>query len=1149
MWEFFIRNNKFAYLFLVALVGLGIYSLLSIPRESAPEVIIPIGIVTTVLPGAPAADIETLVTNEIERGLSSLENVKKVTSTSREGASTVVVEFLANADVAESIQDLKDEVDLIKPDLPSEANDPVIGEVNFQDEPVLTVALAADLTDIEFASLSTELERELESVSGVSRVEFSGVRDREVTVIVNQDALERFSLGLTDVTNALRNANQTFPIGQIINNGIAYNVAFEGDIVNSDEIPNVGIATRGGQPVFIRDVAVVEDGLSPARSLSRLSLAGEPSVNSISFNLFKQSGGDVTRIVASAQDKIKELQEPGEILFNVESSTILDAGAEIKTDLIRLTTSGLQTVFLVVLLLVVAIGWREGLLAGMAIPLSFLFGFIGLYFSDNSINFLSLFSLILGIGILVDSAIVMIEGINRRMKDDPTIDKREAAIQTIREFSAPLISGTLTTVSMFAGLFIVSGVIGQFIFSIPFTLIFLLFASMFVALAILPLLAAVFLKRRSESELEKKQLEKARQLEVLYRTKLESYLNSSDKQNKFLAIIAGALVGSLLLTVDVLAAAVGGLVMYALTSWRLQSQSMGVLTEKIFKSVLVVTVLIFASGIISALFSVGLHLVLSAVFGLAIAILLAYGLWRAGNWIFTVEVRKRIGYILFGLYSIIVSFAIGFGISQVLPTFSPVSVVFFEQSDVDFIIVEIENPEGTVKEVTDIDVRRVEELLYDESDFASFTVTVGSGSAFGNGGSGEKFANIFVNLKKDRARTSTEIVEDLRKQVAIIKDVKVTVNQPSDGPPTGAAIIVKFLGEDLDEIVKLSNEAARVFRSIPDTVNVETSTNNNNTEFVLELDKAKATSLGVSPFLVSQVARTAVFGSDATSLTTLKEDIDVVVKLNMNSDDNVTTDSSNITTIDALERISIPTQNGPVPLSTLVLVKLRESSSVIQHESGKRVVQVTADVSENGNARDIQAKALDKIQNEIDIPDGVEISTGGGETDESNQAFMEMLLALVVGVLLMVGVLTLQFNSYLHTRHVLSILPYSLIGIMFGLAVTMNPLSFPSIMGFIALSGIVVNNSILLIDMMNQTRKKFPAKSLQDVVLDSASSRLRPILLTTVTTVIGMIPLTYAGDLWSPLAYAVMFGLVFSVFITLLLIPITYLRKPGKIET
>jgi len=487
--------------------------------------------------------------------------------------------------------------------------------------------------------------------------------------------------------------------------------------------------------------------------------------------------------------------------------------------------------------------------------------------------------------------------------------------------------------------------------------------------------------------------------------------------------------------------------------------------------------------------------------------------------------------------------------NALFPTYNPVKVIFFEQGDVDFIVLEIENPEGTTKEVTDIDVRRVEEVLYDEDYIESFTITVGRGSQFGSGGSGEKLANIFVNLTTQRELTSTQIVEDIRSQVAVFNDMKVTVSQPSEGPPTGAAVVVKFLGDDLNEITTLANSAAVLIRDMEGVVNVETSTNNNSTEFVLELDRAKAAALGLSPATVSQTARTAVFGSDATSLTTLTDDIDVSVRLNVSNDPEVTADTANRTTIDAVEQISIPTQSGPVPLSSLVTTSLRESSSVINHEGGKRVVSLNADVSSDANARELQAQVVQKIKSQLDIPDDVTLSTGGGETEESNAAFGEIALALVVGILLMIGVLVLQFNSYLHAKYVLTILPYSLIGIMFGLSLTQNPLSFPSIMGFIALSGIVVNNSILLIDMMNSMRKQNPDRPIKDVVLSAAGNRLRPILLTTTTTVFGMVPLTYAGDLWAPLAYAVMFGLIFSVVITLVLIPIIYSRNPGSVNS
>lgn len=1086
MWEFFIRNNRFAYLFIVALIGLGLYSLIAIPKESAPEVVVPVGVVTTVLPGAPALDIETLITNEIESGLASLENVAEITSTSREGVSTVVVEFEADADLDESIQELKDEIDSIQSELPANAEDSTVSEVDFVDQPILTVAISGDLSPTAFTRLADDLEEELETVSGVSRVAISGVREREVTVIVDQAALARFQISLAAITNAIRNANTTLPIGQIISDQVSYNIAFEGDITNTSQIENIAVAERGGQPVYIKDIAVVEDALAPASSITRLSVDQAPSETAFSVDVFKSSGGDITQITAAVNDRITALKEPGELLAGLTSVVVLDSGELIRDDLIRLSSSGLQTVALVVLLIIAAIGWREGLLAGLAIPLSFLFGFIGLYFSGNTINFLSLFSLILGIGILVDSAIVMVEGINRKMKDNPEIDKKEAAIATIRDFSSPLISGTLTTVSMFAGLFIVSGVIGQFIASIPFTIIFLLFASMFVSLAILPLIAAGVLKRRSRTTFEQKQMELTVRLEAWYKKKLRSYLTSPHKQHQYVTILSVALISSLLLAVDIFAAIAAGVFVYLLANGLHSLQQRRGISDLVRK-------VLWYPGIAA---SVGLALLVTSIF----------------------------------------------------PSFRLVDVIFFEQGDVDYLIVEIETPQGTIKETTDIYTRRVEEVLYSQDDIASFVTTVGSGSQFGSGGTGEKFANIFLNLSDDRERTSSEIATAIRSDFAAFNDFTVTVNQPSDGPPTGAAIVVKFLGPDLDEISELANEAALLAEDIEGIVNVEKSTDSNSTEFVFELDREKTAALGLDPLTVSQTLRTAVFGTDATSITTPDEDIDVVVKLDIQEGRDTTAETTNRTTIDNLEQITIPAPGGPVTLDTLVTTSLRESSAEINHEDGERVVSINADVADGENARELQSAFIDRIESELTIPDSVTLSTGGGETEESNQAFAEMFFALLVGIVLMVGVLVLQFNSYLHTRYVLSILPFSLIGIMIGLALTRSPLSFPSLMGFIALSGIVVNNAILLIDMMNQNRKRNPNLPLIDVVLDAASSRLRPILLTSITTVIGMIPLIFAGDLWAPLAYAVMFGLIFSVLITLVLIPIIYYRKPGEVQ-
>jgi multidrug efflux pump subunit AcrB len=1029
IWQFFLLNDRFSYLLILALLGFGFFSIVNISKESAPEVQIPVGVVQTVLLGAPASDIETLITNEIERGLKgSLKDVKKITSTSREGVSIITVEFDANADIDESIDELKDQVDIIKNDLPSEAEDPIVSEVNFVDQPIMMVALSGDFSDEEFVKLADEIENEIESLTGISRIEFSGIRDREVSVIVSQTALDQFGLTLGQVQSGLRSANQTLPIGQIKSSNVIYNIAFEGDIRDTTEIANIAIANIEGTPIYVRDIAEVVDGLGNANRISRLSIDGQPSVQAVTFSVFKQRGGDITAITKSVRDKLIELQNTNEILEFANVKVVLDAGSDIKKDLIRLSSSGLQTVILVIMILIFAIGWREGLVAGVAIPLSFLIGFIGLYVSGNTINFVSLFALILAIGILVDSAIVMVEGINRRMKEDLNIDKRQAALLTIKEFATPLMTGTMTTVAMFSGLFLVGGITGQFIAAIPFTINFILLASLLVALGFIPLIAATFLRRRNATKFEQIQTQKARQLEDWYKQKLSSILGDAKKERIFI--------------------------------WSLR-------------------------------------------------ILLVMAL--------------------------------------LLPITGVVKVIFFEQSDIDFIYAEVELPQGSIKEDTDIAVRRLEEVLYQEPEIESFTVTIGSGSDFGSGGSDEKIGSALINLKEDRINTSTEIIESLREKIVDIRDIKVTIDQPSDGPPTGEALGYRFLGDDLEQLTTISEIAAEILKDIEFTTNVTTSATNNSTEFVIQLQKAKAASLGLDPFTISQTIRTAVYGSTATTLNTLNEEIDVVVKLNLTNEVTRDINQTNVTSIETIKNLQLRTGSGvSVPLSSVADITLRESSSVIRHECGNRVVSLSGGISEGGNVSQINEEFSQKLKEANLLTEDIRIEIGG-ETEESNQAFIEMFLALIVGIMLMVGVLVLQFNSYLHTKYVLTILPYSLIGIMVGLAITRLPLSFPSLMGFIALSGIVVNNSILLIDVMNENRRKNPNSPIRDLVIDSAASRLRPILLTTFTTVFGMIPLTYASDLWSPLAYAIMFGLLFSVIITLVLVPIAYLRKPGKV--
>jgi HAE1 family hydrophobic/amphiphilic exporter-1 len=447
-------------------------------------------------------------------------------------------------------------------------------------------------------------------------------------------------------------------------------------------------------------------------------------------------------------------------------------------------------------------------------------------------------------------------------------------------------------------------------------------------------------------------------------------------------------------------------------------------------------------------------------------------------------------------------------------------------------------------EITDLSAREVEEVLLKFDDIESYIVEVGRGSQFGSGGSNEKLASATLLLKEDRVKPSSELLEDIRVELSQITSAAVRVFQPSDGPPTGAPILVKFFGDDLDAIAKSVEQAEELLKTIPGTAEVDKSTKNDALEFSMVIDRARASQFGLTPSDVAFTLRTSLFGTNATTIKANGKDIDVLVKLDLNQG-FTTPDTTNKTTIDAIENIELLTPSGNIVLlGSIVKTSLVGSNEVIRHEDRERIGSASAQVAKGSNTREVLAEFTTKME-QVELPEGVVMSIGG-ETEDSNQAFIEMGLSLIVGMIAILSILVLQFQSYRYALYILAIIPFTLIGVFTGLAVSGQPLSFPSMMGFIALSGIVVNNSIILIDRMNKLRVQ--GLPIKEVVVQGATSRLRPIILTTVTTVIGITPLIYTSELWGPLAFAIIFGLSFAVFVTLILVPMLYFRWPGKLE-
>lgn len=1022
LWNFFIRKHQFTILAIVGLTILGGVSAIVITKESAPEVQIPIGIVSTVLPGGSAEDVERLVTNKLEERLANLSGLDTITSSSQNSVSVITVQFIASADIEKSIQKLRDEVNKAKTDLPSDALDPSVTDVNFADQPIQMISITADVPFAQFAQLADSIKSELQSVTGVSRVDISGVRNREVQVVLKKEQLSRLGISPAEVIGGIAASNASTPVGSLTVSGVEYDIAFKGGFDSVVDFGAIAIPTKAGV-VYLRDIATVSDGVEKANSYSRVSADGKPALQAMTLAVYKVRGNDVTKVSAAVRTELDILKKKGGPLDGNTVTITNDAGESVTKDLTHLVRTGLETCLLVLISLLITLGWREAIIASISIPLSFLIAFIGLLATGNTINFVSLFSLILAIGILVDSGIVITEAIHTRFRRSG--DVVMAAREALHEYSWPLIAGTVTTVAVFVPLFFISGIVGKFIASIPFTLIFVLMASIIVALGLVPTIAIMFTSKK-ESALAHKQEEYTEKARAWYTGFLNKILGSKKTQNRFIA-------------------------------------------------------------------------------GMLIAFVLALA----------------------------------------LPVTGIVKATFFPQEDGDFIYADIELPQGSALGETDLVARAAEEQLYDDSDIESFVTSVGATSAYGNNpASGARFANITINLPSQHKKTSTEVVENVKDRLATVTGGVIRVGQPSGGPPVGAPILIKFAGHDQAALNSALSAAQAVLGSTPGVTDIDTSNKNSGTELKISIDRAKLAQFGLSPAAVASTLRTAINGTKATAITGGTRNVDVIVMMNLNPNFVDPYDASHVS-LDALKQIPIITPTGQsILLGSVITEELAWSNTVITHEARLRQVELTANTTGKTTVAEV-VTAFNKGMEGIQMPEGVTMKIGG-ENEETNKSFIEMFFALIGGLALMFIILVVAFNSFRFTTYLLSVIPLSLIGVIFGLAVTGEPLSFPSLLGVIALAGVIINHAIILMDSIIQRIKLTPDRNFKEIVVESAVSRLRPIVLTTITTVLGMIPLMFAGGLWAPLAFSIFFGLTFAMILTLILIPILVHRWPGN---
>ena len=1070
-------------LFIMVLLG-GFISYQRIPKEAFPEIEIPMIAVNTVYPGVSPGDMESLVTRPMEEKLNSIKDVKELTSTSVEGYSSVLVEFETTVNLETALQNVREKVDLARPELPEDADEPSIVEFNVEEVPIMQVNLSGEYGLVRLKEVGEALQDRLEQISSVLRVDLRGGLEREVKVDVDLRRLQYYGLALQDVIDAIQKENVNIPGGSIEVGAFKYLVRVDGEFGNPAVIEDLVVSTSDGRAVYVRDVASVDFGFAERESFARLD--GTPVVT---LDIIKRTGQNIIATSEQVKAAIVEM-EP---LF--PPSTVVKITSDMSDD-IGMMVSSLENNIISGLLLIVAVlffflGVRTSAFVALSIPTSMLLSFLLLSLLGVSMNMIVLFSLILALGMLVDNAIVIVENIYRYMEDG--WDRVSASKKATGEVALPVIAATLTTLAAFTPLLFWPGIMGEFMGYLPLTLIITLSSSLFVAIIIIPTLCSMFL--RLEGEPRKPMTPVARRV-LLGGTVLA-----------FLVIAGVNWITAVLLVVTAVVALAGHVfLMDRVGKWfqgTLVPRIVGIYEQQLRWALSHRAVMILGSGAV------------------LVGTFFVYGIFNNGVELFPENIPPK------------------------------------------QIWVDMEGPVGTRAEVTDALTKRMEEEVkgYEGmADAESVVATVGGGGGnfMGGGPGGPEASRITIQFVdfQDRSRNTFHTLAAM--QASLGRDLAgadVTVGVMDEGPPTGAPVSLEIIGDDPRTLKLLADRAVQILKGSPvqpKLVGLESDLNEARPELSVFVDREKAALYGLSTSEVGMAIRGAINGIEAAKYRTGNDEYDIVVRLAPEWRRD----------LNALRELTVLSEGVQVPLVSVAEWQVGEGLGSIRRKGMDRVATVTSDVATGYNSTAVLSEVRAALAEfERELPPGY-VARYTGENEDQAEA-SEFLAGAFLTALALIGfILVSQFNSVVKPVIILTSVLMSTVGVLAGLMIFNMP--FVIIMtgvGVISLAGIVVNNAIVLIDYIDVLRER-DGMSRREALVQGGKTRFRPVVLTASTTALGLVPLAIGlnfdffglfGQLdpefywggeqaawWSPMAVAVIVGILFATFLTLVLVPVMY---------
>lgn len=1089
-----IDNKTTVYLLTIFITLAGIISYQNIPKEQFPDIVIPTMYVSTVYPGTSPKDIENLVTKPIEKQIKAIAGVKKLTSNSIQDFSNVIVEFNTDVDVPTAKQKVKDAVDKAKRDLPKDLpGDPSVMEIEFSEMPILFVNVAGDYDLPQLKRYAEALEDRIETMREITRVDVVGALDREIQINVDLFKLQAANMTLGDIQNAVRYENITISGGAVDVDDMKRTLSINGEFKSIDDIANLVVTSMTGAKVYLKDIAEIVDGHAEQASYGRLN-----KKNVITLNVIKRGGENLIDASDEVNRIITEMKK-SELPQDLSVVVTGDQSRTTRVTLHDLINTIIIGFILVTLILMFFMGATNAIFVGLSVPLSMFIAFLVLPGIDFTLNMIVLFSFLLGLGIVVDDAVVVVEN-THRIYDNGKVPIKIAAKKAAGEIFLPVLSGTATTLAPFVPLAFWGGVIGKFMRFLPITLIITLTASLLVAYIINPVFAVDFMKPHDHAPDKKKARKRLTIISIVFvALALLFYVSGSFGMGNFTITM-------MLIYVFYKLVLEGAIKTFQTKTWPRVQAVYGRFLEwalqrprQIFWSSVV---LLFVTFIITGL--------------------------RQPNVVFFPKADPNFVYVYATL---------------------PVGTKAAATDSVAKII------EDRVYQVIGDNNPIVESVITN--------VAVGANEAQDDRSPYSHKAKVgvaFVEFAHRNGQSTQEYLEKIRENVRGIPGVEISVDQEQSGPPTAKPINIEISGERFEDLVSASTALKRFLdeKNIDGVEELKTDLQLNKPEIIIDIDRERANREGLSMGQIGSEIRKSIFGIDnAPNFRDANDDYPIQIRLKEDQRNNIEDIKNMLITY---RDMNMQGRIRQIPLSSFADVKYASTYAGIKRKNQKRVVTLSSNVLTDFNPNEVVANITLAAKQFNDLPSGVEVNLTGEQEEQAETASF-LGSALVVSLGLIVLILISQFNSIGRTVIILSEILFSVIGVLLGLAIFDMDISVVMTgVGIVALAGIVVRNGILLVEFTDTLRKD--GKNLHDAIVEAGRVRMTPVLLTATATILGMIPLAvgfnidfvtlfteldpkiyFGGDnvaFWGPLSWTIVFGLSFATFITLILVPVMY---------